>query len=255
MVTFIYKRCDLILAQSKTFVPQIQKYADVGSRIEYFPSWAEDCEDLQTVVPAKEVLVKLRVFNVMFAGNIGEAQDFPAILAAAEILKYQPNICWLIVGDGRMAGWVADEIKARGLESCVFLLGRFPVERMPSFFKHADSLLVSLKNEPIFSLTIPAKLQSYLAAGKPILAMINGEGARVTNESGSGISCPAGDSQALANSVLKLFSISAKERKEMGRKGLEYSNREFNRRILIDKLVVMLEQTQITKSDRKAKGL
>jgi glycosyltransferase involved in cell wall biosynthesis len=255
LVTFIYKRCDLILAQSKTFVPQIKKYAGINHCVEYFPSWAEDCEDLQTVVPAKEVLVKPRVFNVMFAGNIGEAQDFPAILAAAEILKYQPNICWLIVGDGRLAGWVADEIKARGLESCVFLLGRFPAERMSSFFKHADSLLVSLKNEPIFSLTIPAKLQSYLVAGKPVLAMINGEGARVINESGSGISCPAGDSQALANSVLKLFSISAKEREEMGRKGLEYSNREFNRRFLIDKLVVMLEQTQIAKSDRKAKGL
>jgi colanic acid biosynthesis glycosyl transferase WcaI len=255
LVTFIYKRCDLILVQSRSFIPIIQKYAGIHPYVEYFPSWAENWEDMQTVAPAEEVLAKLRVFNVMFTGNIGEAQDFPAILAAAEILKYQPNIRWLIVGDGRMSGWVAGEIKARRLEECVFLLGRFPVERMPSFFKHADSLLVSLKNEPIFSLTIPAKLQSYLTAGKPILAMINGEGARVTNESASGISCPAGDAQALADSVLKLFAMSLAEREEMGRKGLEYSNREFNRSILIDKLVRILRKTRITKSGREANGV
>jgi glycosyltransferase involved in cell wall biosynthesis len=249
LVTSIYKRCDLILGQSQNFVPAIAQYAGRRARIEYFPSWSDTAFIAKQGEAAFEVSVKPGSFNVLFAGNIGEAQDFPAILDAAERLKGFSKIRWLIVGDGRMAGWVVEEIKARGLEGCVSLLGRFPVERMPSFFKHADALLVSLKGEPVFALTIPGKLQSYLTAGKPILAMLNGEGARVINESGSGLTCPAGDSQALADSVLKLSAMASEDREKMGRKGLEYSKREFDRSSLIAKLEKMLDQLQIAKSD------
>lgn len=254
LVSFIYKRCDLILAQSKSFIPQIQKYAEKLTPVVYLPNWAEKGFDVSDAVPAAEVPLQPGSFDVMFAGNIGEAQDFPAILAAAEILKLQSHIRWLIVGDGRMAGWVANEIRSRNLQNCVLMLGRHPVERMPSFFKHAKALLVSLKDEPIFSMTIPGKLQSYLAAGNPILIMLNGEGARVINESASGLTCPAGDAQALADSVLKLSAMSTEEREKMGRKGLEYSKREFDRSNLIAKLEQMLEQTKIAKLGKEIKG-
>ncbi|UUZ71754.1 glycosyltransferase family 4 protein [Polaromonas sp. P1(28)-8] len=133
LVAFIYKRCDLILAQSKSFIPQIQKYAGDRSRVVYFPSWAESVFDIQRAVPAGEVPLRHGSFNVMFAGNIGDAQDFPAILAAAESLKSHAHIRWLIVGDGRLAEWVADEVRRRDLQDCVQMLGRHPVERMPSF--------------------------------------------------------------------------------------------------------------------------
>ena len=156
LVSFIYRRCDLILAQSKSFIPQIQKYARNSTRVMYFPSWAESVFDMPHAVPADEVPLKPGSFSVMFAGNIGDAQDFPAILAAAESLKPYSHIRWLIVGDGRMGRWVADEVKRRDLQECVLMLGRHPVERMPSFFKKANALLVSLKDEPIFSMTIPA---------------------------------------------------------------------------------------------------
>jgi glycosyltransferase involved in cell wall biosynthesis len=137
------------------------------------------------------------VLTILFAGNIGEAQDFPAVLAAAQALKEHKHIRWLIVGDGRMAEWVGREVHNRGLAHCVQLLGRYPVERMPSFFRHADALLVSLKDEPIFALTIPGKLQSYLAAGIPVIAMLNGEGAELVSEAGAGLACAAGDSAGL----------------------------------------------------------
>ncbi|CAN1531251.1 RfaG Glycosyltransferase [Methylophilaceae bacterium] len=255
LVRYIYKHCDLILAQSKSFIPQIKKYTDNHTQVIYMPNWAESIFDLSDVVHAKEVPIKQGSFDVMFAGNIGEAQDFPSILSAAELVKSYTNIRWLIVGDGRMADWVANEIEIRNLQDSVLMLGRYPGDRMPSFFKHAKVLLVSLKDELIFSMTIPGKIQSYLAAGRPVLAMLNGEGANIINESEAGITCPAEDAQALADSVLKLSIMSACELEEMGRKGLDYSNREFNRRILIEKLVRMLEQTQITKSDRKANGV
>ena len=236
LVAFIYKRCDLILAQSRSFIPQIRKYAGKDSRVEYFPSWAESIFDLQNTIPADEIVSKPGSFNVMFAGNIGDAQDFPAILVAAESLKAHAHIRWAIVGDGRMARWVADEIKRRNLQDCVLMLGRHPVERMPSFFKHANALLVSLKDEPIFSMTIPGKLQSYLAAGIPVVAMLNGEGAEVVKNSRSGLTCAAGDHAGLAAAVLKLSEMTDEERDAMGRNGLDVSVREFDRGTLIDQL-------------------
>lgn len=245
LVAFIYRRCDLILAQSKSFMPQIQKYAGDSSRVVYFPSWAESFFDMQRAVPADEVPLKPGSFNVMFAGNIGDAQDFPSILSAAESLKSHAHIRWLIVGDGRMASWVEAEIKRRNLQNCVLMLGRHPVERMPSFFKHANALLVSLKDEPIFSMTIPGKLQSYLAAGIPVMAMLNGEGAKVVKSSCSGLTCAAGDHAGLAAAVLKLSRMSNEERETMGRNGLAVSVREFDRDTLIDQLEEWIVQLKI----------
>jgi glycosyltransferase involved in cell wall biosynthesis len=235
LVSFIYKRCDLILAQSKSFVPQIRKYAPSNKKIVYFPNWSDVVLDLDARDPAPEVPLKPGCFRVMFAGNIGDAQDFPAILAAAEHLKGH-GIRWLILGDGRMRSWVADEIKKRGLHDEVFMLGRFPSDRMPSFFQHADALLVSLKDEPIFAMTMPSKLQTYLSAGIPMLAMLDGEGSDVVRESGSGFTCRAGDYEGLSKLILQLSQATPEERLEMGRKGCELNRREFDRAALISRL-------------------
>ena len=236
LVAFIYKRCDLILAQSRSFMPVIHKYAGKNSNVAYFPSWAESVFDMQNTDPAVEVPFQTEGFSVVFAGNIGDAQDFPSILTAAEKLKPFHGIRWLIVGDGRMAEWVKNEIKRRKLSECVYMLGRFPVERMPSFFKHADALLVSLKDESVFSMTIPGKLQSYLAAGIPVVAMLNGEGADVVKNSCSGVVCAAGDSDGLASAVMKLMKMTNTERATMGRNGLDVAARDFSRDVLIGRL-------------------
>ena len=236
LVSFIYTRCDLILAQSKSFIPRIKEYARIDSPIEYFPSWAESVITMQDVQPAPEIDSKMGVFKVMFAGNIGEAQDFPAILAAADRLRKYKKIQWLIIGDGRKADWVKEKILQMGLDEHVLMLGRYPVERMPSFFQHADALLVTLKDELIFSMTIPAKLQAYLAAKKPILGMLNGEGAEIIQRSGAGISCAAGDDKALAATVLKLYEMDAESRDALGRNGFEFGIKEFDRFKLINQL-------------------
>ncbi|MBS0366259.1 MAG: glycosyltransferase family 4 protein [Proteobacteria bacterium] len=241
LVSFIYNRCDLILAQSRSFIPQIAVHcAQSGRCTRYFPSWAEsvfDCTSRRSEAPAPEVPVKQAAFNIMFAGNIGEAQDFPAVLTAAQLLKTHSQIRWLLVGDGRMACWVSDEIRRRGLEDCVLMLGRHALERMPAFYQHADALLVSLKDEPIFAMTIPGKLQSYLAAGIPVVAMLNGEGAELVERSGSGVRCRAGDARGLAEAVLELAAASPERRAEMGRNALAVSASEFDR----DKLITQLE--------------
>lgn len=236
LVAFIYRQCDLILAQSRSFVSQIRRYAGEQSRIEYFPNWAESVFDGGAVELAPEVVPANDGFTVMFAGNIGEAQDFPAILAAAEALKGHADIRWLIVGDGRLGEWVAQEIVARDLGRSVQLLGRYPVERMPSFFRHADALLVSLKDAPIFALTIPGKLQSYLAAGIPVIAMLNGEGRYLLSEAGAGLACAAGDHAGLAQAVLRMAGMKKAERQAMGLRGKSLYMREFERTLLLDRI-------------------
>lgn len=235
LVGFIYKRCDRILVQSRAFYPNVERWGGDVQRIRYFPAWAEAvfAGDLQAVEPAPEVLPYQGSFNVMFAGNIGEAQDFPAILDAAERLKHRTDIRWLIVGDGRAAGWVAEQIERRGLNDRVVMLGRHPLERMPAFFRGASALLVSLRAEPIFEMTIPGKVQSYLASGLPLLGMLDGEGARVIAESGAGLVCGAGDGAALARQVEALAAMDADARRAMGAAGKNYGAREFERERLM----------------------
>ncbi len=241
MVRFIYRNCDLVLGQSKGFVDQIAEYCTDRKKIKYFPSWAEDIFDKDSTELALEVEVKQDVFNVLFAGNIGEAQDFSAILDAAEQLKEEKNICWLIVGDGRKSGWVKAEVEKRGLQGSFVLLGRFPVERMPSFYNHAQALLVTLKPDPFLSLTIPGKVQSYLMSGLPILGMLDGEGATVIGEAGAGIVCRAGDGAELAAAVRKISRMPSHQRYEMGMMGKKYAMQEFDRCSLIDRLENWME--------------
>lgn len=252
LVSYIYRRCDVILAQSRTLVGEIRKYADVGQRIVYFPNWVESSFVATSAVPAPEVPGASSVFTVMFAGNIGEAQNFEALLDAAESLKHDDGIRWVIVGDGRAASWVRDEALRRGLQDKFLLLGRYPMHRMPAFFRHAGALLVSLKQDPVFAMTVPGKIQSYLASGLPVIGMLDGEGASVINEAGAGFTCPAGDWRQLAQIVSRLAGMSAGERREMGLKGVAYARREFDRDVLVAKLEMELAHIAHveTRSDR-----
>lgn len=245
LVSFTYKRCDLILAQSRAFFANIERWAGDTRRVRYFPGWAEALfVDGATGDLAPELSPWQGRFKVVFAGNIGEAQDFPAILDAAERLRDCEDIHWIVLGDGRAAPTVKEQIERRGLSARVHLLGRFPLERMPSFFAGADALLVSLKADPTFASTIPGKVQSYLAAGVPLLGMLDGEGARVIEESGAGLTAPAGDGGALAEQVLALSKRSPAERAEMGARGRAYCAREFDRKVLIDRLEGWLQDLQ-----------
>lgn len=236
LVRQIYKQCDLILAQSKSFISKIAQYAESDAWIEYFPSWSDIVLRDRQIQPATEFPMSPGSFNIMFTGNIGEAQDFPAIINAAKILKEHQNIRWIIIGSGRQEAWVKAQIKKLGLEDCFILLGRFPIERMTSFFMHADALLITLKRDPIFAMTIPGKLQSYLATGIPILAMLDGEGSAIVSKSGSGFTCASGDSVALAQCARRLSLMPIQERKSMGENGPIFSAQEFDRNQLISQL-------------------
>jgi glycosyltransferase involved in cell wall biosynthesis len=238
LVAYIYRRCDRILIQSRAFGANIERYAGDRARIRYFPGWAESTfrDNLENVAPAPELAAYRHTFNILLAGNIGDAQDFPAILDAAENTRERDDIRWIIVGDGRAAEYVRSEIKRRALQEKVVMLGRYPLERMPSFFRAAGALLVTLRSNPIFSLTIPGKVQSYLGAGVPILGMLDGEGARVIEQAEAGLVCPAGQGRALARCAEQMADMSLQDRTAMGTRGREYCRREFDRATLVDDL-------------------
>jgi colanic acid biosynthesis glycosyl transferase WcaI len=243
LVTFIYNRCTLVLGQSRGFLNNIARYCADTKKVRYFPSWAEDLFSDEDVTAASEVPKRDGVFNILFAGNIGDAQDLPAVLDAVESLKYNHAIRWLVVGDGRMFQWLTDEVDRRGLQDNIVLLGRYRVERMPSFYRHADVLLVSLKKDPVFSMTIPGKVQSYLISGIPIIGMLDGEGAKVIRQAKAGLTCSAGDSPALAAAVVKMASLSKEQRDILGSNGRVYAHNEFSRGKLMDRLEALLTES------------
>lgn len=249
VVSWIYNRADYLLLQSHGFFENVQRYctrAIEPSRLVYFPSWAEDDFSTTTVTTSTLLTHNPSVFTVLFAGNLGEAQDLPAVIEAAQVLKGTVAVRWVIVGDGRMSEWLAGQVESRGLDN-VLLLGRHPLEEMPGLFACADALLVSLKTNDVFEKTIPGKVQAYLASGKPILGMINGEAAHVIETSGAGMACPSGDSAALARITLEMATIDENERIRMGRSGREYYMVNYSKPTLLTRLEQLFRDATLRK--------
>ncbi len=232
----MYRNSEKILISSRGFRESILDKGDFEDKLVYFPNWAEDVFAASPDVPVPALPDG---FKVMFAGNVGEAQDFDNVLRAAMLLK-GTGVRLIILGDGRKKAWADSFVAENGLEDVVFMMGRHPLETMPAFFSQADVLFLSLKNDYIFSLTAPAKLQAYMASGKPVLAMVDGEARNLIDDAECGLSCAAGDYKAFAQCVLNLKSMSDDERDEMGRKGLEYFDRNFRKDKCIDKLCTIL---------------
>jgi glycosyltransferase involved in cell wall biosynthesis len=212
-------------------------------RIGYLPNSAENFyRRLAASAQDAEARELPTGFRVMYAGNIGAAQDFPTILAAAELLRAEQNIRWIIVGEGRMRTWVEDEVRRRGLAATVQLLGQRPPQRMPRYFAHADVLLATLRREPIFAYTIPSKIQTYIACGKPVIAALDGEGGRIIREAQAGWAVPAENPQALADAVLAASRLSKSELEAMGNRGESWFREHFEREKLLSRLEAELAE-------------
>lgn len=238
LVRFIYRHCDLILVQSRAFMAPVEALGVAMQKVRYFPNSAEEVYRPLAIEAVRRSAPESVPgnFRVVFAGNIGAAQDFETILSAADRLRTERGIHWDIIGDGRMQGWVESEIRRRDLGHSVHLLGRHPIESMPRYFALADAMLVTLKRDPVFALTIPSKIQSYLACARPIMAALDGEGARVIEESGAGIAVRAGDAGAMAEGVLRLYRMPRPEREAMGQRGRRYFEQHFERELLLSRL-------------------
>ncbi len=236
-----YKNSEKILITSRGFRKSIIEKGNFEEKLEYFPNWAEESiydGALNYPIPSLP-----EGFKVMFAGNVGEAQDMEAIMQAAEILKNHKEIKIIILGDGRKMSFVQNFIETNQLQDTVFTVGRFPVESMATFFSKTNALLVSLKNDEIFNLTVPAKLQAYMSSGKPIIAMLNGEGANIVEEVNCGLTLPAGNSQKLAEKILEMSKYHPENLKELGNNGKLFFEKNFRLSVCIDNLERILKKS------------
>lgn len=235
LVRFIYRHVDLLLVQSEAFVEPVRALAG-QTPVVYYPNSGDDSFSVpaHAVPPAVEGLNL--PFPVLFAGNIGTAQAVEVIVDAAERLRAYPDIQFVVVGDGSRREWMLQQKQARRLDN-LHLPGRFPVETMPAFMQKASALLVTLADQEIFNYTVPSKLQSYLAAGRPIIASLNGEGARLVQCAEAGFAVPAGDGAALADAVLRLYRSPPAEQDQMGMNGARYFAQHFSHEMLVSQLV------------------
>ena len=225
----IYRGADRILVTSEMFREYLSREFGIEDRkIAYHPQYAE-IDFPQMDPPEKETV------DLMFAGNIGSAQCIPTILAAAQRLKNQTRLRWHIVGDGSRLEENKRLAEEMGLSNVIFH-GRKPQEEMPRYYAMADAMLITLTADPAISLTLPGKIQTYMAAAKPIIGAANGEIARTIQNSGCGFCVPAENGEELALAVQKFLAYPNKA--ALGQNSYQYYLAHFTR----DRFMNSLEQ-------------
>lgn len=246
-----YKYSDKILISSRSFEKNILTYGDYADKLIYYPQWADGNTEELSRGDINEALAEKgfsaeKVFSkgsfcVMFAGAVGEAHGMECNMKAALLTKLYKNIKWVIVGDGRKLDWVRHFVQDNDLDDTVFLLGRHPSDLMPHFFDRANVLLVSLCDSPLFNLYAPAKISSYMASGRPIIAALNGEGADVVCQADCGWSVAAEDSNALADLVIRLSESDPSSLEEKGANAKSYYNDYFEKNKCLSKLDTIMQ--------------
>ena len=142
----------------------------------------------------------------------------------------------MLVGGGSLVEWLREQIVQRDLSNVV-LAGHFPLEAMPGILRRASVLLVTLKDQEIFHYTVPSKVQAYLATGRPIVACLNGEGARVVEAAAAGMCCPAENAVALAETIHRMFLLPLAEREQLGQNGQDYFKTHYDSAMLTEQLI------------------
>ena len=240
IVRYIYACADSILVQSEGFRTNIERLISNKTKIAFYPNPAED---VKLSEPLGELAMQIaQDFSVVFAGNIGHVQSCETIVAAAALLQDDyPKIKFYLIGSGSRTTSIARDIKNQNLTNIV-MTGRSPARDMPAIFAAASVLLLSLKDDPALSVTIPSKLQSYLSAEKPIIVSANGEVAQLVITANAGLSCVAEDAPALANAVGQLYLMPLEEKLRLGKNGRQYFKNHYDISVCIDELINHLQK-------------
>lgn len=226
----IYHQADRIIGTSRSFKDYFSDQFGILD-VPYLPQYAESIFTPEQCRKPKDGFIDL-----MFAGNVGTVQSVETIVEAARLTADCPQLRWHVVGDGLMIRQV--EKQAEGLTNIIFH-GRRPLEDMPEYYAMADAMLVTLHKDPIVSLTLPGKVQTYLAAGKPILGAIDGETPRIIAEADCGLCGPAEDAAALAENARRFLEA---DTVAMGRNARAFYEAHFEKKRFIDKLEAYLTE-------------
>ena len=232
IVKYIYKNCSEILVSSRSFIESVSEKTN-NKAIKYMPQWSEEIftNNNQSNFIYKP-MEKIKGFKVLFAGNVGVAQDFDTLIKAMNEIK-NLNIHLVVLGEGRAKKDALEKVKKYGLEKSISFLGSFPLETMPYFFSQSDALLISLKRSKIFAKTIPSKTQPYMSSGKPILTNADGEVTRIINEAKCGLTSDSGDYITLSKNMKKLSQLSKEELSIMSQNSKDYYKQNFDRKDIL----------------------
>lgn len=228
-MSIVYRTASRIAVLSPGFRTALERKGVPAGRLEVIANWADEAQ-IRVTAKADPPSAKWPAglegkFVVTFAGNLGRAQALKTVLDAAEILVDTEDICFLLVGGGVEAGGLAREAEKRGLDNVVFL-PRQPISEIGDFLARSDALLVHLRDDPLFEITIPSKTQAYLMAGRPILMGVKGDAAALVAEAGAGLAFEPENPVQLAEAVIMLRSFSPSRRRAMGAAGARYYSDE-----------------------------
>lgn len=228
----IYKKCDRILCTSASHKKYFSDMFGIEN-VHYLPQYAEDI-----FLPADCRKEPDAFTDFMFAGNLGAAQSLYTIIEAAKLLRDRKDIRFHFVGDGIESDNLRKQ--AEGLSN-VFFYGRRPLTEMPDFYRTADCMLVTLQNDPVLSYTLPGKVQTYMAAGKPVLGSISGEAVKIIEESGAGFVAPPEDAEKFAEIAVKFADFRDKE--QFARASRTYYENHFRKELFFEKLLKELKES------------
>lgn len=232
---WIYKKADRLVISSRSFEKYFKEKLKIHKPVHYLPIYAEDLFHREQ----DEAMRDTTGTNLVFAGNVGEMQSMDTIIKAADLLKDNSDIHFHIVGDGSALEKSIALVKDLTITNVTFH-GRHPLEDMPKYYRIADAFLVTLKKDPFISYTLPGKIQSYMAAGKPILAAIDGEAYETIRASGCGLCCPAEDFKGLAG-IITEFAKNKSNHRIMGDCAKSYYDANFSEASFFKSLLSLLE--------------
>ena len=226
IVIFTYSFYDKILISSIGLKSLIQ--TRFKNHIEYFPNWAN--KEIEEI--SEDYKIELNIpkdkFVIMYTGNIGQSQNFDLLIETIKYFNPKKNVFWVFVGDGRFKNTFVKKLTSeRLLQNCMFT-GYVDSKKIPAYSKHADAMYLSLSDNNIFNNTLPAKLQTYLALSKPIVAVLKGEGKKIILESNSGIVESNNDYLSLSIKIENLIKLPQKELNQLGINGKKYYDKIFS---------------------------
>lgn len=228
--TRCYRRSDKLICLTKKMANIVEKRTGkTASDICVIPQCCEKLYETPIHDPALHKRFSSG-FNIVYTGNISPAQDHPLMLhAAKELYDKGCHINWIIVGDGMSCDSFKRDVKSAGLEKIFFFEGMQKIERIPAYLELADGLIACLCRSSFLECTIPAKVMSYIASGKPLILAMDGEARSLINRNGCGFAGPSGDADMLVKNIMRLYNMTAAERNEMGEKCRSMHFRYFER--------------------------
>ena len=245
LTNYTYKKHDIILAQSKSFLKEIIKF---NKNTSYFPSWPETINKIKVNNDLEDIkLDKYKdYFKVVFTGNIGQAQNFEKIIQLSKTL-IEDKVIFIIVGKGRRYKYFK-KIKDKDKLKNIIFMGNYPLDKMSYFHNLADALIISLNTGVALNKTIPGKLSTYMSSGKPIIGLIEGEGRKIIEEANAGI-CLSFENEQYINQIKTFVNLEKKELERLGNNGAKYSDIFFNKEKILSDLFKILNQKQETQKD------